>query len=186
MKIEKRLRFIINVAYFAILAAAAFLLLRYGLPALMPFVLAFLLAYCLKRPIRFLAEKLRLGRRAAALLTVLLFYGTIGLFLAFLSVRAISAASQFIVNLPGLYAEYAEPVLTSFFESAEEFFLYQDPELLNQLNAVWEQFLNSLGQQVTGLSVEVMGVLSGMASSLPAFFIRRVLMIIASFFIAKD
>lgn len=83
MKIEKRLRFIINVAYFAILAAAAFLLLRYGLPALMPFVLAFLLAYCLKRPIRFLAEKLRLGRRAAALLTVLLFYGTIGLFLAF-------------------------------------------------------------------------------------------------------
>ena len=186
MKIEKRLRFIINVAYFAILAAAAFLLLRYGLPALMPFVLAFLLAYCLKRPIRFLAEKLRLGRRAAALLTVLLFYGTIGLFLAFLSVRAISAASQFIVNLPGLYAEYAEPVLTSFFESAEEFFLYQDPELLNQLNAVWEQVLNSLGQQVTGLSVEVMGVLSGMASSLPAFFIRLVLMIIASFFIAMD
>ena len=186
MKIEKRLRFIINVAYFAILAAAAFLLLRYGLPALMPFVLAFLLAYCLKRPIRFLAEKLRLGRRAAALLTVLLFYGTIGLFLAFLSVRAISAASQFIVNLPGLYAEYAEPVLTSFFESAEEFFLYQDPDLLNQLNAVWEQFLNSLGQQVTGLSVEVMGVLSGMASSLPAFFIRLVLMIIASFFIAMD
>ena len=186
MKIEKRLRFIINVAYFAILAAAAFLLLRYGLPALMPFVLAFLLAYCLKRPIRFLAGKLRLGRRAAALLTVLLFYGTIGLFLAFLSVRAISAASQFIVNLPGLYAEYAEPVLTSFFESAEEFFLYQDPELLNQLNAVWEQFLNSLGQQVTGLSVEVMGVLSGMASSLPAFFIRLVLMIIASFFIAMD
>lgn len=186
LKIEKRLRFIINVAYFAILAAAAFLLLRYGLPALMPFVLAFLLAYCLKRPIRFLAEKLRLGRRAAALLTVLLFYGTIGLFLAFLSVRAISGVSQFIVNLPGLYAEYAEPVLTSFFESAEEFFLYQDPELLNQLNAVWEQFLNSLGQQVTGLSVEVMGVLSGMASSLPAFFIRLVLMIIASFFIAMD
>ena len=186
MKIEKRLRFIINVAYFAILAAAAFLLLRYGLPALMPFVLALLLAYCLKRPIRFLAEKLRLGRRAAALLTVLLFYGTIGLFLAFLSVRAISGVSQFIVNLPGLYAEYAEPVLTSFFESAEEFFLYQDPELLNQLNAVWEQFLNSLGQQVTGLSVEVMGVLSGMASSLPAFFIRLVLMIIASFFIAMD
>ena len=174
------------MAYFAILAAAAFLLLRYGLPALMPFVLAFLLAYCLKRPIRFLAEKLRLGRRAAALLTVLLFYGTIGLFLAFLSVRAISGVSQFIVNLPGLYAEYAEPVLTSFFESAEEFFLYQDPELLNQLNAVWEQFLNSLGQQVTGLSVEVMGVLSGMASSLPAFFIRLVLMIIASFFIAMD
>ena len=186
MKIEKRLRSTINVAHFAILAAAAILLLRYGLPALMPFVLAFLLAYCLKRPIRFLAEKLRLGRRAAALLTVLLFYGTIGLFLAFLSVRAISAASQFIVNLPGLYAEYAEPVLTSFFESAEEFFLYQDPELLNQLNAVWEQFLNSLGQQVTGLSVEVMGVLSGMASSLPAFFIRLVLMIIASFFIAMD
>lgn len=186
MKIEKRLRFIINVAYFAILAAAAFLLLRYGLPALMPFVLAFLLAYCLKRPIRFLAEKLRLGRRAAALLTVLLFYGTIGLLLAFLSVRAISGVSQFIVNLPGLYAEYAEPVLTSFFESAEEFFLYQDPELLNQLNAVWEQSLNSLGQQVTGLSVKVMGVLSGMASSLPAFFIRLVLMIIASFFIAMD
>ena len=186
LKIEKRLRFIINVAYFAILAAAAFLLLRYGLPALMPFVLAFLLAYCLKRPIRFLAEKLRLGRRAAALLTVLLFYGTIGLLLAFLSVRAISGVSQFIVNLPGLYAEYAEPVLTSFFESAEEFFLYQDPELLNQLNAVWEQSLNSLGQQVTGLSVKVMGVLSGMASSLPAFFIRLVLMIIASFFIAMD
>ena len=76
---EKKKAFIINFLYFAFLLCAVFLLLKYGLPMLSPFVIAFVIAYLLKRPVIFLSRKLHLPRKPAAVLLVLVFYSTIGL-----------------------------------------------------------------------------------------------------------
>ena len=44
----KRRRFIINVAYWAVIAAIAYLILRYLLNLLLPFVLALLVSWILR------------------------------------------------------------------------------------------------------------------------------------------
>ena len=46
--------------------------------------------------------------------------------------------------------------------------------------------MQSAGQMVSGISMEVMGWLSGFASSLPGMFINLLLMVITTFFIAAD
>ena len=85
---EKKKAFIINFLYFAFLLCAVFLILKYGLPMLSPFVIAFVIAYLLKRPVIFLSRKLHLPRKPAAVLLVLVFYSTIGLLISLLGIRA--------------------------------------------------------------------------------------------------
>ena len=65
MNIEKQRGFIVSFTYFLIIGAIVYVVLKYGLPLLAPFALGFLFAYILKRPIRFLHEKLRLKKRLA-------------------------------------------------------------------------------------------------------------------------
>ena len=75
---EKRQRFIINFLYFAIILVIAAVLLKFALPLLAPFVIGFLIAYCLRRPVRFLAARCRIPWKIAAALMVLIFYVTVG------------------------------------------------------------------------------------------------------------
>ena len=48
-----------------------------------PFALAFVLSYLLKKPIGALSEKLQINWRLASILTVLIFFGTIGILTVF-------------------------------------------------------------------------------------------------------
>jgi len=64
MKTEKRRAFIINAMYYLIFAVAAVLLLKYGLPLLMPFVLGFVFAYFLRKPVAALQQVFRTNSRS--------------------------------------------------------------------------------------------------------------------------
>lgn len=166
VKTEARKIFIINCMYFTILLLAAFVLLKYGLPMVAPFVTAFVIAYLLRRPICFASGRLRMNRRVMAILMVLLFYSVAG--------------------LPSVYANYVEPVFTGIFSGIEQSLLRMDPSLLGTLEELEGHFVQSAGQMVSGISMEVMGWLSGFASSLPGMFINLLLMVITTFFIEAD
>ena len=115
---EKRRAFLINFTYFAVIAALAFVLLRYGVSMLAPFVIAFVIAYLLKAPISFLSRKLKLSRRLAAILAVLLFYVTIGSLIGLLfwfSRRTALVAEPWLVVLNALPKLALAPVLVIWF-----------------------------------------------------------------------
>lgn len=78
MNLDKKRTFIVNTLYFGIMLLLAVVLLKYALPLLAPFVIGFVLAYLLKRPIRFASHKLHISRKAAAIALVLVFYCTLG------------------------------------------------------------------------------------------------------------
>ena len=177
---QKRRQFIINFLYFGIIFMLAFVLLKYGLPMVSPFAAGFVIACILRKPVLFLAEKLPLSQKAAAVLTVLLFYCTIGILFFLTGVRA------FFFQLPELYTSHVEPVLNSIYRGFEESFLHMDPSLLASLEELVLQFSQSLGQLVSSLSGIAMGWVSGAASSLPGLFISLLLLIISTFFIAAD
>lgn len=183
---EKKQRFIINFLYFAIILAIAYVLLKFAVPLLMPFVIGFLIAYVLKRPIRFLAEKVRIPWKAAAVLLVLIFYATVGLLMALGGIRAFSWISQMVGRLPQIYRSYVEPLMRDIFVNVEERVAQMDPNMLGTLEYVGNQISQSMGQLVSRLSVGSMELISNMASSLPMLFIKLLLMVISTFFIAMD
>lgn len=186
IKMEKKKAFLINFLYYALLLCAAFVVLKYGLPLLAPFVIAFILAYLLRKPVLFLSRKLHIPQKPTAILLVLIFYSTIGLLLSLVGIRAFSSTRDLVLNLPQIYARHVEPVLMGIFENLEQALQKMDPSLVSTLEDLFNQFTQSLGQMVSGLSVGAMGTISGIASSLPGLFIKLLLMIISTFFIAAD
>lgn len=186
MDYEKRKRFIVNLLYFGLIALLACLAIKYGYGLLSPFLLAFFIAYLLKTPAKFIARKTKLPYKPVSLLLVLLFYGTAGVLISLLSIKLVTSVTGFVATLPAIYSGEIEPALAAFFSGIEQTVFRMDAALVATLNNLFTQFIQSIGDLVTNLSVKAVGSLSGYASSLPGLLIKMLLMVISTFFIAGD
>lgn len=54
---EKKRAFIISVVYLLIILALAYIVLKYAMPLLGPFVIAFIISYMLRGPIQWMQKK---------------------------------------------------------------------------------------------------------------------------------
>jgi len=186
MPIEKYSRFLITFAYFAVIAALAYVAIRFLLPMLAPFVIGAVIAYLLRHPIRFFHRKLSLPYKGAAIFTVLLFFGIIGLLVALSGIKVVGWMMDTVNLLPTMYTTHALPFFREVAHNLERLLGNLDPQLMATLEEVGGQLLNSAGNMISSLSGSVVAVLSGAAVSLPGLFIKLVLMIISTFFIAID
>lgn len=186
MDYEKQKRLIVKALYIGLIGFLAYITIQYGLELLSPFLLAFLIAYMLKRPAKFLARKIHLPYKPVALLLVLLFYGTVGILAALLGIKVVTWAIDFGSSLPAMYTAHVEPALSALFSDIEASIVRMDPALVTTVSDMFNQFIQSLGQLVTNLSVRAVGTLANFASSLPGLLVKILLMIISTFFIAGD
>ena len=186
MPIEKYSKFLITFAYYAVIAALAFVVLRYALPMLAPFVIGAALAYLLRFPIRFLHRKAKLPYKGAAILVVLLFFGLIGTALVLAGVKAINWLVDAINLLPTMYTTHALPFFAEVTQNLEKIFIDLDPDTLSTLENLAQKALDSAGNLISSLSGTAVSALSGAAVSIPGLFLKLVLLIISTFFIAID
>ncbi len=186
MEIERKRAFLIQTLYWLLLAALFVVLVKYGLPLLSPFVLGFLVAAILRKPTRQLVRRLNLPHKPVAFFVVLLFYATVGLLIAWLTVRAVSAVGAFIELLPHLYDIHLLPAFSELFFRLEDWVLALDPALFSLILSFEEQFLSWLGSTISSLSGWAVSASAALATAIPGLFIKLVLLIISTFFIAMD
>ncbi|MEG2871434.1 MAG: sporulation integral membrane protein YtvI [Clostridium sp.] len=186
MNYEKRKRFIVNLLYSGLIVLLVYVAIQYGLGMIAPFLLAFLIAYALKTPAQFIAKKTKIPYKPIVMLLVLLFYGTVGVLLALMSIKLVTSAIGLVAVLPAVYSAEIEPALSAFFIEIEQMLSRTDSALVATISDMSTQFIQSIGELLTSLSVKAVGALSGYASSLPGLFIKLLLMIISTFFIAGD
>lgn len=189
MSTEKKKKFIVDVTYLALVLALGYLALKYALPLLMPFVLAFVIAYVLRRPIRFLSRVLHVPKGLVAVLLVVLTYGVIGLLLALAGIRITATITSLVQQIPSFYYSHILPALTELFTWLEELLAKLDPSLMSALQELQTQLIDMLWQLVSSFSGLLLGGVSlatSLATSLPGFLIRMLLMVISTFFITID
>ena len=183
-KSAKRRRFIINVAYWAIIAAIAYLILRYLLNLLLPFVIALLVAWLLRPLCRFYKKKLPRLSTALTVATVLVFYLLIGGAAILLLVRLLTGMAEYMGKLPTVYTQSIEPGLRKLYADAQALAARFDPNVADVVNQVLPQVISSVGGAVTSFSVGAVGKLTGIVASLPSVLISALIAVIASFFTA--
>ena len=71
---EKKKKFLINIAYYGFFAGVLYMALQYLLPALMPFLLAAVFAALVQKPGEKLAAGIGCGKKPAAILLLVCFY----------------------------------------------------------------------------------------------------------------
>lgn len=183
---DKKRQFIINAVYILLVAAIVYLIFKYALPLLSPFILALLIAYLLKGPAKAISQWTRLPNKLVSFILVLVFYGIAGILVTLAGVKLVSILTQTISALPEIYEYQLRPFLMTTFDGIEQTVFLIDAALVDVLKATTDQLVNSLGDNVTSISLAFVAFISDLAGSLPAFLIKMLLMVIATFFMAID
>ena len=175
-----------NTIYIVLIILIVYILFKYALGLVSPFIFALGFAYLLKKPSRFVAQKLRLPKKLVSIVFVLFFYLTIGIVLSLSGIKIIAVMTDVISVLPALYEEQLAPFLVDRFDAIEKAFFRLDPALVKVITQGFDQFLNSIGNNISKISISLVGTISVVASLLPGFLIKLLIMVISTFFIASD
>ena len=184
-KTTRRFGFLINLAYFGVMIALAFLVLRYLFVWMMPFVFAFVIAAALQKPLRWLVKKTRVSRQFFSVVLIVL--------IILLLAAAIGAIGwSVVVGLGNFFSNPANmDMLQQMIESLNEAVQGVINHLSSALSPEW---ISALTDAVSGLSDTLMEGLSGLFGSavkwmtgfLPSLFIGFVIWIAASIFLSID
>ena len=183
---EKKKNFVISFLYYLFVGVILFVIFKYGIFWFMPFLFGFGIAFLLKSPINWIANKTRIKRRPVAAIVTLLFYGTVGVLITLLGIKLFAAIKDLFYQLPYIYNSSIEPAIVEMFTSIEEFFAKLDPNMVQELQDLAKNFTQSIDSLISNLSSGAISMISGLASSIPAFLLSVIFAIIATFFIAMD
>lgn len=186
MSYEKRVKFLVNALYYGVIAVLALLLLKFGWDYLSPFVTGFIVAYFLKPVINKINVYLKIKRSIAAVLCVLLFYGVTVWLLVLVGVQLALLIRNRFYLLPDFYSAEIVPVVTRLLDWVQSFLVSIDPGVQSAVEEAINNIMANMGTYISDISMGVLGYISTAATKVPAFLIRTLITVIASFFISLD
>ena len=185
-EIARKKDFLIRCLYAAVVLGIAIFICRKAIPALMPFVIAFVVSLLLKPVVRFLHEICHVQKNIASFIVVLLFYALVGMLLIVLGAKLIGTGRALVLSLPTYYTTRVEPLLYEMGEMLETFFARLDPAVAATLNDMLTDAGSTLRSSVTAFSVSAVKFLTNFAISMPSVIVDTIIMIIATVFITTD
>ncbi|MEL7622742.1 MAG: sporulation integral membrane protein YtvI [Clostridiales bacterium] len=186
MDIERQKRFIVQFIYWLLAAGIVYVLLKYAVPLLMPFVIGSLVAIILRPLTEWLARVTRINRKVMAILILLLFYATMGILLFLSGAKIVTLVRGFIVTIPNYYIFNIEPALQKLFYDLTLLLNNLDPSLQATIQGLAGNVISSLANMVTSFSSSALNWLTGFAGAVPGFMINFIFAIVTSFFLSID
>ncbi len=187
---EKKKSFIISVLFYLLIGGIVYVFLRYAVFVVMPFLIGFLIAATLSPIVRYLTKKYSLKRKPAAILILLIFYATVGMFITVLTVKLASWVGSISSRLPQIYSETIEPLFESASISIDRVFDrlggYIDGNFAGTVGGLIDSARKSVGAAVSDISVRAIAWLSGFAASVPRFVLELLFAVISGFFFIVD
>ncbi len=188
MNLDKQKKFLISFAFYGILAAGAFLALKYLMPPLTPFVIGFLVALLLRRPALWLKSKLppKLPAKVPAVLLTIAVY-ILAISVVFLvGLQVWSAMGSALPKLPDLVMNQFLPFVTNTIEVLRELLIQLDIAAPAQIDSWLSELSSSVISLITSFSTSAVKWLSGFAAGMPAIILRVVLTVISTFYFSVD
>lgn len=186
MTVESRKSFIINIIFFALIIALSYLALKYLLVWIMPFFIAFIIAYLIQKPILWLSKKTRLKRRLCAVIvsaaTLLL---AMGIFIS-LSYLLVTELLDFFKTVPGMISDLLPQISDSLISYSNSFLSFLPDNAEQWFFDLTEQFSAQLSTIIGNAATSLTTWLANVASNLPATFVAFLVTVIATFFLSMD
>ncbi|HEY3368559.1 MAG TPA: sporulation integral membrane protein YtvI [Symbiobacteriaceae bacterium] len=158
----------------------SFLLIQYGLPLVMPFVMALLIAELIDPLVGWLNKKARLPRSIAVSVVLLLFVGLITTAVTAAIARLVQEIAGIIDQMPYLYA-IGMDLGTRFAEQFGAFHASLPASVQKMLAEALTDLQSSLSAALPMLKTTL-----GSIGSLPMFMTNTLIWIVATFFISRD
>ena len=186
MTVEKMKQFLIKFATFAIIFGGIVCLVRFALPALVPFLIALVVALLIKPLVNFLHRKAHISKKISSVLLVLLFYGTIGVLVVLAVLRLIDYGQTLIGYLPDFFKNNLVPLLTSAAEGLDDiigrFIDHPDFSMTQHV----KELVSSVGSALSSFSATILGAAGNVVISVPGAVINVFITIVSTVFLAMD
>lgn len=179
---EKKRDFLINLAYWGIIAAGVYLALEYLLPITMPFLFGILVSWL----VVWISRKIHCTHRLMRIGLTLLIYGIIGTLVVLLSAKGVSAVTGLIKWLPALYEKKLQPFVTQVYGWFVQSIEVLDPTLVSTLKMLLESGLTALKNLISTLSGVAVNLVSNIAAGVPNLVLSLLAMIFSTVFVVSD
>lgn len=188
MNTEKKIQFIVNTIFYALIICMVLIACKYMLPILLPFIISFLMASILVIPARKLAgsnENNKI-RRLSAIVVGVIFFIVLFWGVAFLGVALVDWFLGFLEFIPKLYQEEIFPMLNYVYMEITERMSFAGPELTEKITGVFQNFIGNIGNYISSFSMNAIRAISGGIAGIPGLIIKLILMVISCFFFLLD
>ena len=183
---EMKKNFVVNAAFYAILAALALLFWKYLLPILMPFVIGFVIASIVQLPLNALRLKGTRRSKAAAIVACIGFYALLIWGMVFFSSKVIAEIATFAAAVPDLFYKKLYPLIWDIGDWIQNILEPIDTTLAQLVNEVGKTVASTLARYATQFSGWAVKVLATGVFSIPGALITIIVTIVSSFYIAAD
>lgn len=182
MTMQKKWDFLVNLAYWAVIAAAVYVAFEYLLPVSVPFILGVLIAL----PVVWFSRLIRCPRKIVRSLITLLIYGLLGTLVGLLAVKGVDLVTNAIVWISLVYRTKLLPMLDMAYEWMATTVNMLDPTLISVLDSLSQSLVSGLETLVSKLSGLAMNLVSGVAKGVPSLILSLLAMIFCTVFVAND
>ena len=182
MKIQQKKDFLITIAYWAVIIAAAYLVCKYLVSISIPVVLGILAASF----VVWISKKVRCTHRLFRIGISILLYGIIGTIIGLLAAKTVSGISAALQLLPKTYESKILPFANLCYETVLEWVNLFDPALVSTLETFITNALSALTGLVSTLSSFAVNLVSKVATGVPSLVLSLLTMIFTTIFMVSD
>ncbi len=179
--VEKKRKFIITFAYWALIFALVYIIFKKALIVFMPFVIAFVISACLQPLIRLVCKRFRMKQTVASGIIVVLFYCTVGVLASLGIIRAVIFCVDAISDLPMYYSDMILPFIERLLSDIQMKLRTFNPDITLEINAV----MGWLASKLEGMTALVGSAIS-FITEIPSILVTMLITVISTFFISAD
>ena len=183
---DTRKNFVINTAFYGIIAALVFAAWKYLLPAMTPFIIGFVIASIVQLPLGHLGIEKPTHRKVAVVILCLIFYALLVFLMVFFSVKVISEIGNFAAAVPDLVNDNLYPFIYMIGDELEALLEPIDMNLAQVVNEVGKSLASTLAKYATEFSGWAVRTIASGAISIPGLLIKIIITVVSSFYIALD
>lgn len=183
---EKKQNFIVNIIFYGLIIVLLWAACKYVLPVLTPFIVAFVIASLIRIPVKRLYGSSEVKNKLISVITCVIFFAVIFSILMVVSINLYHTVSEFLISIPMIYQNDIVPALSLVYDLIEESLTSMDAGIAAEIDDVFRESLNSVGEYIKNFSVNAVKVLSGSLVEIPGFIIKLVITIISTFFCMID
>ena len=185
-KTEVMKKRLIKLSYFALIALGVFLFGKILLPVLVPFIIAYLLAVMLNRPVTYLKKKIHCPRPLSSALLLILMIAALSGILGLIGTLVVSWIESAFSFLPDLFINSILPWFDRSADELELWFAGIDPDMAATIDTAMDNTLTVLASGVQKLSAGVLTWAGSAVTRITMFLMNLLITIIATIFISSD
>lgn len=182
MEHQAKKSFLIDFSFTVIICTLTFIIGKFTLQYLTPFVLAVFIAYLCQKPAGYVAEKTKISNGVCAAILAAGIYAIVAALILLVLYGLFIAGGKMTKEIPS-FISYISNILYVWEKKFYSFSENLSPEITGEIISVLKGSLGDITLKITNY---FSAVAAGIAKSIPSFLFSSIVALVASCYIAKD